>query len=92
MVTVLSSQSLLDIAVQTAGSVESAVEIAVENNLSITEALQAGSELIAKGMSNQDIADYYKNKSLKPATWSTPGVDRLDGIGHMAIEINFIVA
>lgn len=92
MVTILSNQSLFDIAVQAGGSVESVFLAAVENGISVTDELQTGAEIFFKSIINKDIVKYYADKNLKPATWPSIEADTPGGIGHMAIEINFIVS
>lgn len=69
--TVLQGQSLLDIAVQTCGSVEAAFDLAVANNLDIDDKLIAGQELDAVSTTDTQIVNYYKNRNIKPATSAT---------------------
>ena len=69
--TVLDRQSMFDIAVQALGSAESAFELAVLNGLSVTDELDAGLELLLPASANKEIATYYTNRQLKPATWLT---------------------
>jgi hypothetical protein len=91
MVTVLSQQSLLDISVQDSGTVESVFALAVDNEISVTDKLVPGDMIATVPPQNRDIADYYRNKNLKPATWT--GCSRkLGGIGYMNIEGDFIVS
>ena len=69
----LEGQSLLDIAVQTAGSVEAAIEMAMVNDLSVTDDLEPA-ELRTADIQNKSIAGYYERNSIKPATAVTdPG-------------------
>lgn len=68
MVKVLSYQSLIDIAVQTSGSAEAVFELAMKNELSITDELSAGSKIQTVDVIDIDIAAYYNNKRLTPAT------------------------
>lgn len=69
----LEGQSVLDLAVQTAGSVEAAIEMATENDLSITDDLTP-SELKTADVQNKAIASYYDSNAIKPATAVTdPG-------------------
>jgi hypothetical protein len=92
MITALQGQSLLDIAIQEAGSPEAAFALALANERSVTGALQAGDMLSEVEITDRPVADYYRAKQLKPATF--PGADAAfaGGIGEMAIEINFIVS
>jgi hypothetical protein len=90
-VTVLSNQSLLDIAVQVSGTVEAAFALAVDNEISVTDKLAPGDVITTGQPQNRDIADYYKNKNLKPATWMDES-QNIGGIGYMNINGNFMVS
>ena len=71
MITVLSNQSLLDIAIQEDGNVLAAFEWALANGISITEELVPGQKLITpKLVANRidDIADYFKKRKQNVAT------------------------
>ena len=65
------NQSLLDFAIQTAGDASTAFMLALANDISITDELETGQELIPAGIMVKDITDYYTNRKLKPATWPT---------------------
>lgn len=63
------NQSLLDIAIQEYGSVEAVVDIAMENDLSITDPLTPGQVILIPGDPiDSDIVTYYANRNIKPAT------------------------
>jgi hypothetical protein len=64
----LQNQSLLDIAIQALGAAEAAFDIALLNNLSITDTIAPGLELTLPAVVNTDIASYYAAKGLRPAT------------------------
>lgn len=95
---ILHNQTLLDIAIQQYGSATMAIDLAIENNLSLTDDLEVGTVLNVPENSDfgqRLIAEYFQNKSLKPATKivgkileSIP-VDF--GIGEMIIEESFII-
>ncbi|MEA4916537.1 hypothetical protein [Proteiniphilum sp.] len=69
----LEGQSVLDVAVQTAGSVEAAIEMAMVNDLSITDDFSP-SKLRTSDVQNKSIAQYYDRNAIKPATAVTdPG-------------------
>ncbi len=93
---VLNQQSLFDIAVQTAGSAEAAFDLALENDLSLTDNLEVGEPIVEQGnWSNRRVAEYYAAKGLKPATAATDEQFNEilgEGIGFMGIEIDFIVS
>jgi len=67
-VTVLNNQSIFDIAVQQCGSVEAAFAIATLNGKSITDELVVGEVLRVPAVVNRNVAMYYVNGNLKPAT------------------------
>jgi hypothetical protein len=72
-VIVLNNQSLLDIAIQEFGSAAAAYNIAIMNDLNITDNLKAGQILElptveSVGSFSRPIANYYKSRGLKPAT------------------------
>ena len=94
---VLEGQNLVDIATQYCGSGDVAYDIALLNDLSVTDELEAGSELSLPAITNKKIAEYYKNKGLQPATGYTmnsvnPLPTGLEGIGNWAIETEFIIS
>jgi hypothetical protein len=94
-ITVRNNQSLLDIAIQCRGTAEAAFEIAVANNISITDDLITGQVLLIPQTRyyNKTMADYYQGKGFLPATAVTDDyIESLDspGIGEMVISINFM--
>ena len=90
------NQSLFDIAVERLGSAEAALAIAIKNGRSITDQLGAGEAVYLTGMVNQDIADYYSQKAIKPCfgTNVDNSGDELaqEGIGYWAIGIDFVIS
>ena len=95
-VKVLPLQSLLDIAVQHTGAVESVFAIAVANGLSLTDDLPAGAEIKIPDSANKDsdVLNYYTAKRLQPATAVVmlPEAERLEGIGYWVIQTDFKVS
>lgn len=69
-VTVLSGQSLVDIAIQVYGSAEGVFLLAEENNLEVTAELKPGQilEYKTENVMNKSIAKYYSAKKIHPAT------------------------
>lgn len=67
-IVVLEGQTLIDLAIQQCGSVEAAFQLAVENDLSVTDELSAGLELSSIDPVERPVAQYYEAKRLKPAT------------------------
>lgn len=98
MITVLHNQSLLDLALQHTGSIESVFELAEANALNITDDVQAGKTLVlpAETFTNKDILGYYTTKNLQPATAFSKKdeqvFERLEGISIWAINLDFIVS
>jgi hypothetical protein len=67
-VTVLYQQSIFDLAVQQCGSADAALAIAQMNGKSITDELVVGEVLRVPAVVNRNVAMYYENGNLKPAT------------------------
>ena len=88
-------QSLADIAVQTAGSMEAAFRLAEANDLGLTDTLTDGQTIATVAAEDAAVVRRYTACGLEPAT--VPGVDELtalaqEGINYMGIEIDFIVS
>lgn len=80
-------QSLLDMAVQTAGSMEAAFGLAAANGVSLTDTLTDGQVL--------DTVRRYSVQGIQPATaLSEEEMAALaqEGINFMGIEIDFVVS
>ncbi len=91
-------QSLLDIAVQTGGHVETAVALCEANGISLTARLEEGMaitvpEPVAGGDSR--VVELYRAHGVEPAT-DVSAEDMSScpygGIGMMGIELDFIVS
>lgn len=99
-VTALNNQSLLDLALQHTGTIESIFELAVLNEKSVTDDMVAGASLnvppLSGGARNGDILAYYTAKNLQPATAFTKAdeevFERLEGISIWAINLDFVVS
>ena len=97
-VEVLHNQSLLDLALQHTGTIESIFELAMLNNLSITDDVVAGKVLTipTETFTNNDILTYYIAKKIKPATAFTQEdkiiSERQEGISIWAINLDFVVS
>lgn len=98
IITALHNQSLLDLALQHTGTIESVFELAEANNLNITDDVQAGAPLyLGEGLGvRNEILSYYTAKNLQPATAFTKEdeqvFERLEGISIWAINLDFIVS
>lgn len=65
---VLQGQSIFDIAIQELGSAEGAMDIALLRGMLLTDDLPVGTELAMPPVVNRSIAEYYRNKGIRPAT------------------------
>ena len=96
-ITALHNQSLLDLALQHTGTIESVFELAKDNALNITDEVVAGNTLVlsAETFTNKDILSYYTAKSIQPATAFTKADEevfkRLEGISIWAINLDFAI-
>lgn len=91
----LDRQSLLDIAIQTSGSVEAAFELAAKNDIAISEELARDAELETVAVVDKIVLSRYEARNIRPATEVSPeDMQRVPygGIGFMGIEIDFIVS
>lgn len=96
-ITIIDKQNLLDIALQTSGTIESVFEIALQNQVSITDEVTPGVGLIIPDglLQNKDVLNYYIQQTILPATGSNNenlGVEVLEGIDYWAIGDTFIVS
>ena len=95
MINVLEKQCVLDLAIQFDGSVLTAFEWSLANNISITDYLAPNQKLKAPNsiFKNTDVANYFEGKNQMIAT----GFENNDsilpqlGIGTMTIGTTFIV-
>ena len=97
-ITALHNQSLLDLALQHTGTIESVFELAEANSLNITDDVQAGAPLyLGEGLGvRNEILSYYTAKNLQPATAFSKEdkqiFERLEGISIWAINLDFVVS
>lgn len=89
-------QSILDVAIQNMGSVESCFEMALQNEFSLTEDLTAGKEILAAPSVN-NITTSYIDEKIVPATGITnieikEQYSKGEGIEFWGIEYDFIVS
>lgn len=93
-VTVLNTQSILDISIQHTGSVYNAFDIAVANGLSISSLIEPGTSVIIPEVSqNNDVLNYYSTKQIQPATGlvALSSIEVKRGIGWMKVGSTFKV-
>jgi hypothetical protein len=90
----LNGQSLLDIAIQAAGSVEAVFDIALAFVCSVVDELTPGAILQVPAVLNKRVAEYYHTNSIRPATaLSVQDMEfALEGIGAWRIEYDFVVS
>ncbi|MHA3046007.1 hypothetical protein JSO59_001360 [Riemerella anatipestifer] len=93
-ITALHNQTLLDVCLQHTGTIEGVFELAMANDLSITDDVQAGAVLqLPEGIkTDRDIFNYYTSKNIQPATAITEVVEKCEGIGCWAIGVDFKVS
>lgn len=93
----LHNQTLLDIAIRHCGTVEAVLDIAVLNNVSITDDLVPGQllNLPTKDYGAQEVINFFELNQMEPATALTEEQKALtegkSGIGFWEIGNNFIV-
>jgi hypothetical protein len=66
--TVQQGQSIIDLAIQHLGGIEASFALAELNGISITEILTPGQVLQLPAAANKDIAKYYADRAIVPAT------------------------
>lgn len=93
-VKVLHNQSLFDIAIMYFGTANAVFEIALLNNISVTEVLHAGLELLLPNTDYgfNEVVNYYRSNRIAPATEiDFDFITENEGISYWAINVDFIV-
>lgn len=87
-VTVLSGQSLADIAIQVYGSMEAVFTLALENGISVTDDLEPGQILFFsdENMPDKGIARHYAVNKIFPATSFAAGMGVFDNSFDFTFE------
>ena len=85
-------QWLGDIAVREAGSIEALVEMAIKNDISITDKMTVGSFWQKPSSANKRVMNYYNINNIYPATATEPDGKNFGGIGYMAVDITFLIS
>lgn len=92
-VTVLNNQSLWDIAIQEYGTVEVVFELAMANDIGVTDLLTAGQELILPEVDNSivkpEVVDYYRRNDLHPVSGVTDPDLNFDLNNYEDMRIDF---
>ncbi|GIJ95156.1 hypothetical protein CAPN002_23740 [Capnocytophaga stomatis] len=97
-VIVLHNQSLLDTCLQHTGIIESLFDLALANDISVTDDLKAGQEFEVPNNveKDKDILNYYQAKSIQPATAFSQEdkqvIEKPEGISIWAIHLDFKVS
>ena len=95
MTALISNQNVFDIAIQENGNIYTCFEIALANNISITDSLSPISNIDVPISINRnnDLINYFSGKGQKIATSdSITEFERSSGIGFMQIENNLKVS
>lgn len=89
--TTYQGQNFIDKVLETTGNIENVFEMALLNNISITDDLPIGTELKTSKATNLEIVELF-GEFNKPATAITEqSIITYIGIGKMSIETTFIV-
>ncbi len=86
-------QSFLDMVVQLTGNIDNALDMALKNNVSITDNIAIGAEFTAVSTTNKSVVEYMENNN--PATAINTEDSTLtiyEGISFWAIDNDFIVS
>lgn len=93
MSTIIDNQSVFDLAIQNNGDARAAILIAIENDLRLTQDLEAGTEFnqITTEFDNENVKNYYFSKGRQSAT-AEPITETVPiGIGVMIVGSDFDV-
>lgn len=96
-ITVLHKQNLADVTIQYQGSLEAWFDMALLNGISVTDTLEAGTELSdLTEVERPDMVRFYTQKNIRPATDLASAeaesiISEDCGIGCMEIEATFKV-
>ncbi len=86
---------MLDVALQTSGSLEGLMDLAISNGRSVTAELADGEELMTGEVVDRKVIERYEVEGIFPATEaSAEDCEAMPwgGIGLMGIEIDFVVS
>jgi hypothetical protein len=83
-------QTLIDIAIQAGGTLDSLFEVASLNGVGITDDLEAGSLVVSPAVSVMHVADYFRKYKLFPASATTALSEVLnEGVEFWTIGYDF---
>ncbi len=86
---VLEGQTVIDIAVQESGSAEAAYRIARQNGISLTDDLQPMLQIETPEVVDKQVATYYANRNIKPATASDVNTDNVERVFFEELPVEF---
>jgi len=87
-----SEQWLGDVVIRETGDIEALVEMAISNNVSITNRLNPNTSLSPIQPRSRRVMNYYNINEIHPATSLEQDIKRSGGIGQMTIKLTFIVS
>lgn len=67
-INVMQGQTLADIAIRYCGSIEALFQLAVLNDISITDALEAGTVLLLPPPLDKGVINYFECNGIQPAS------------------------
>ena len=87
-----SGQTFLNKVLEQTGDIENVMEMALLNNVSITDDVSIGTEILSTPVTNNQIVNYFSER--KPANKKIQDnvVIPINGIGYMKIESTFKVS
>ena len=85
-------QCLIDVAMQEVGTIEAVFTLALSNEMSITDDVQAGESIVLVPVVDIRIISAFKDNGLFPASNTASDEIEPDGIGYMIITLDFIVS
>lgn len=90
----LSGQTLADLAVVHAGSLEAWLALASANGLSVTDDIRPETEIELSPVLRKDVVNQFALSGRQPATalHVESGVPLRGGVGYMAVGVDFIVS
>lgn len=90
----LAGQTLLDIAIVTAGGIEALVDMAVVNGMAVTDDLRNGQKIVCTEVKKRNVVQLFTVSGQQPATAMTAEDEELlpGGIGYMAVGVDFVVS
>jgi hypothetical protein len=84
-------QALFDIAIIASGTAESALSIAIDNDISITDDLEPSKQIFVTSVTKMSTVDFFAKKGIIPATAITQTNNDNEGIEFWAIEDDFVI-